>query len=351
MDLGSQTLLPFAAEIMNNNGQIGLGIYTSGGGKMTVTSFGTINVGGSRIATLDGGNVFVQSLTGDVNAGSGDTIAIPINVFSPTFAFPYEPAEHVYADGIVADTLAPLANGSLVPGAAAFPGNITILTPEGSISTSLGGILQENLDGGALSPSSTITLDAGSPGYTENIYLGRSGVIGGTINITATGAIIGSSSSPLQVTTPSLPPGYAGVAYSQQLLATNGLPPYSWSLLNGPMPPGLTLSTNGLISGTPTTTGVFNFKVQLSDFFYEEVQQTLSLQIATPSLAIVPPQTYSPAGFTFTVNNTTGSPYVIEASTDLVTWIPLLTNDASFVFVDSNAPQFSARFYQAVPLP
>ncbi len=108
MDLGSQTLLPFEAEIMNNNGQIGLGMYTSGGGKMTVTAFGTINIDGSRIATLDGGDVFIQSFTGDVNAGSGGTIAIPINVFSPTFSFPYEPVEYVYANGIVADTLAPV---------------------------------------------------------------------------------------------------------------------------------------------------------------------------------------------------------------------------------------------------
>jgi hypothetical protein len=352
MDLGSQSLLPFEAEIMNNNGQIGLGIYTSGGGNMTVTAFGTINIDGSRVATLDGGNVFIQSLTGGVNAGSGGTIAIPINVFSPTFSFPYEPAEHVFADGIVAFTLAPLAGGSLVPGAATIPGNITVLTPEGSIYTTSGGILQENLSGGGLSAASTITLVAGSPGYMGNIMLGQSGVIGGTINLTASGTITGISFSPLQVMTSDLSPGYAGVAYSQQLSATNGLAPYTWSLVNGSLPSGLTLAAGGLISGTPATNGTFNFTVQAGDAVSEIATQPLSLQIAPPASApALSAYGYTANGFSFTLTGTTNAAYVVEASTNLVNWVPLLTNNAPFVFVDSNAAQYSLRFYQAVPLP
>ncbi len=201
MDLGSQSLLPFEASIMNDNGQIGLGIYTSGGGNVNVTALGTINIDSSRIATFDGGNIFIQSLTGDINAGSGGTIAIPVKSFSPTFSFPYEPVEYVYANGIVADTLAPLADGSLVPGAATFPGNITVLTPQGSIYASLGGILQESLSG-TLLPGPTITLEAGTPAggdwnstglpvYAGSVQLGNSGVIGGTVNVRATGKVTG----------------------------------------------------------------------------------------------------------------------------------------------------------------
>ena len=67
---------------------------------------------------------------------------------------------------------------------------------------------------------------------------------------------------PLQVTTTALPNGTNGVAYSQQLSAIDGQPPYSWSLISGALPPGLTLATNGVISGTPTTNGTFNFTVQ-----------------------------------------------------------------------------------------
>jgi len=52
---------------------------------------------------------------------------------------------------------------------------------------------------------------------------------------------------------PSFPPaGRVGLPYSVQLSTTGGQPPYTWSLASGsaPLPPGLTLSSDGMISGT-----------------------------------------------------------------------------------------------------
>lgn len=183
MDLGSQDLLPFETQIMGNTG-LGLGIYTSGGGDVNVTAFGDINIDSSRIASFNGGNVSVVSQNGNVDAGSGGAFAIPINTFSLSSTLP-TPYEYAYANGIVADTLAPLTGGSLVPGAATIPGNITVNTPNGSIYASLGGILQESLSG-TLPEGPSITLNAGN-----NINLGQSGVIGGTVNITAGGQVTG----------------------------------------------------------------------------------------------------------------------------------------------------------------
>ncbi len=47
------------------------GIYTSGHSDVNVTADGDINVGNARIATFNGGNVFVESYNGDVNVGTG----------------------------------------------------------------------------------------------------------------------------------------------------------------------------------------------------------------------------------------------------------------------------------------
>ncbi|MFM2294330.1 MAG: hypothetical protein RLZZ350_743, partial [Verrucomicrobiota bacterium] len=47
------------------------GIYTGHGGSVTVHAVGNVNVNGSRIASYDGGDVIVTSVTGDVDAGSG----------------------------------------------------------------------------------------------------------------------------------------------------------------------------------------------------------------------------------------------------------------------------------------
>ena len=48
-------------------------------------------------------------------------------------------------------------------------------------------------------------------------------------------------------------------SYSQSLAATGGTGPYGWSVSAGALPDGLTLSNAGLLSGTPTSAGTFNF--------------------------------------------------------------------------------------------
>ena len=51
----------------------------------------------------------------------------------------------------------------------------------------------------------------------------------------------------------SIPDGFVGVPYSYQLTACCGTAPYTWSIWAGSLPAGLSLSSTGLISGTPTT--------------------------------------------------------------------------------------------------
>jgi len=64
--------------------------------------------------------------------------------------------------------------------------------------------------------------------------------------------------SPVTIVTTSCPNGTVGVPYQCQLQATGGVPPYTWSLATGALPPGLSLSTSGLIAGTPTLAGTFS---------------------------------------------------------------------------------------------
>ncbi len=58
-----------------------------------------------------------------------------------------------------------------------------------------------------------------------------------------------------------LPDAQQGAPYSQGLSATGGVAPYTFSVTAGALPAGVTLSPAGLLAGTPTVTGVFNFTV------------------------------------------------------------------------------------------
>jgi hypothetical protein len=61
-----------------------------------------------------------------------------------------------------------------------------------------------------------------------------------------------------------LPTGTVGMAYSQALSASGGISPYAWSLSLGSLPSGLSLSSGGVISGTPTVATSASFTVQVS---------------------------------------------------------------------------------------
>ena len=98
--------------------------------------------------------------------------------------------------------------------------------------------------------------------------------------------VTSSSPSPLQISTSHFPGGTLAGAYSATLAAFGGLPPYSWSLLSGQLPTGLSLSSSGTISGTPTLAGSFSFMVQVKDAAAHSASGTFSINVVTPVPAI-----------------------------------------------------------------
>jgi hypothetical protein len=69
---------------------------------------------------------------------------------------------------------------------------------------------------------------------------------------------------PPTITTTTLPDGKMDIAYSETLTAT-GTTPIEWTLFAGSLPTGLTLSKEGVISGTPTAEGIFTFTVEATN--------------------------------------------------------------------------------------
>jgi len=100
--------------------------------------------------------------------------------------------------------------------------------------------------------------------------------------------------APLQLTTltGALPTGVVGVPYSKTLSAAGGTAPYTWSVIGGLLPGGLTLNgSTGTVSGVPTTAGNSSFTVRVTDANNQDDSKVFTMSVVRPPVATVSPAT------------------------------------------------------------
>lgn len=162
--------------------------------------------------------------------------------------------------------------------------SLTASLPNGTVATAY----SQTLTASGVSGPYTFSLFSGTlptgltlTGATSTtITLSGTPTAGGTFNFTirATDNSIGSgpvtqdraytvtmAPPTISVSPTTIPNGTRGTAYSQNLTANGGTAPRSWSVSSGALPAGLTLSTAGVVSGTPTATGSFTFVARAQD--------------------------------------------------------------------------------------
>lgn len=239
------------------------------------------------------------------------------------------PYTYVVTAGALPAGLAVNLNSGALTGTATAAGsfNFTVTaTDNGSFTGSQAYALQVNAPTLSLLPntlpnptagvaySQSVTAGGGTSPYTyaltagalpSGLSLSAGGVISGSatatgtfnFSITATDSSTGTGapftamhaytlvvSAPTITVTPStLPNGAVDAAYSQSLTAGGGLAPYGYAVTSGALPTGLMLgNTSGVLSGTPTATGTFNFTVTATDANSFTGSQAYSVTI-TPS--------------------------------------------------------------------
>ncbi len=133
---------------------------------------------------------------------------------------------------------------------------------------------------------------------------------------------------PLAIITDSLPPAKVGDAYSVQLERSGGIATASWSVTQGTLPSGMTLSPGGLLSGTPSVAGMTTFRVSVVSG-----AATVSRQF---SLAITPAG--YPSAVTVTMPGNIFVPFVVELQQGgTVTW-SFGAEPHNVIFSTSGAP-------------
>ncbi len=150
--------------------------------------------------------------------------------------------------------------------------------------TRIGGQLPPGL---TLNPDGTIVGTTATPGQFNFVVRVEDGAGLARGAEAALSIIVVRATGTLEITTAALPDGIPNQSYATVLAARGGNASsvLRWSVTAGQLPPGLALeAASGVISGTPTTNGRFNFVVRVDDTsgFAASAQQALAITIGQP---------------------------------------------------------------------
>lgn len=210
--------------------------------------------------------------------------------------------------------LGPKGNGTAInetplpvplPANSGIPVQIAAGSDFSFVLTSTGGVYAfgDNQDGQL---GSTLNNGTASPNPTPTLV-----AIADAVNLDAVAS--GSSarhavaiSADLSVSSTTLPAATTGAAYSAQAAATGGTTPYTWAAAN--LPPGLSISSSGAITGTPTAAGQFTPTLTVTDSSGISASVRSALAVRTPTTS-TPTTTTATTTTTSSTSTSTTTPH------------------------------------------
>ncbi len=262
-------------------------------------SFGGLNFSDSSIDGMSLAASGAKPISRVSSTGQLEIYTGPIDASGDGFGQLSEPAG-TYTPAITAGPAsAKVAEDTSNTVTATLTGNATSGPPTGNVSFTecgpfptptacsasadpLGSTVEVSAGSGDSSTASSAPLTPDAPGYwcIQSTYTGDSNYA--VASDKSTDGCFKVTAVPLQITTSSLPDATVGVPYSATLAATGGTPPFKWKVVTGSLPAGLTLSSSGTISGTPSstaTTSTFKVKVKDNSTNAEKAKKTCTITV------------------------------------------------------------------------
>ncbi|MGK5049962.1 putative Ig domain-containing protein [Janthinobacterium sp. RB2P8] len=263
------------------------GTATASGTSITYTPTAGYSGQDSFTYTASNGGGTSAAATVTITVGTPTVSLTPATLANPTAEAAYSAA--LTAAGGTAPYTFSVSSGSL-------PAGLSLNTATGVLSgtTNVAGSFTFSL---SASDSSTGT---GAPFSATNSY---------TVSV---------ASPTITVTPSTLPAASVATAYSQQLTANGGVAPYAYTVSSGSLPAGLTLSSSGLLSGTPTAGGSFTLTVQAADAHLFTGTQSYTVVVSSATVSLTPATLANPtaeAVYTATLTAAGGTaPYTFSVS-------------------------------------
>jgi uncharacterized repeat protein (TIGR01451 family) len=170
----------------------------------------------------------------------------------------------------------------------------------------------------------------------------------------------------VSITSGAPPAAAVNSPYSFTLTATGGTTPYTWSVNAGTVPAGLTLSSSGVLSGTPTTTGSYPFTVNVIDAnkgvatasITLVVSAALTLTFSAPpsgTVGVAYTDTFTAANgttpYTFSISaGTLPAGLTLNASTGVVSGTPTTAGTSNFTVKVTDAKNATATFATSISI-
>ncbi|MGJ3648708.1 putative Ig domain-containing protein [Sphingomonas sp. GlSt437] len=256
-----------------------------GNGNTSVTITGTalsgatgVTFGGTAATGLTANTATSITVTAPSGTGTVDVV-----VTTPSGSSAITAADH-YSYVAGPSTTQAIASVTGVAGTNLSVTPVTSTGGYGSVSYALSGGslptgLSFNTSTGVLSGTPTVTFT--STVFTVTATDAASQSSSKTFNLTVSAPTIALSPASLTAAT-------VGVATSQTVSASGGNGSYSYSITAGALPAGMSLSSSGTVSGTPTAGGTFNFTITATDGNHFAGAQAYSLTVNAPTIVVAP---------------------------------------------------------------
>ncbi len=282
----SKAILPADTTLPNGMGNLFVTLETAGAQTVAVTDSAKPSItGASSISVTPAQPLAIGSVT----PPSG---TVGVNYGPSTYEYWLCVFSHIRGPHWQCNPCSPLsACGSHPP----CNGNIfqspcieTRQTFTGFTFTATGGVLPYRWSASPMPPGLSVNPSngeiLGTPTLAGNYNVAVTVADSGTPQVTTTAnlpLVINNPHQPVISTTPAPSAGAVSLPYSFTFTASSTAPPLMWRTEGGSTPPpGLTLSSEGVLTGTPTTTGSFPITLIAQDPFKQDsIRQTFPIQV------------------------------------------------------------------------